>query len=189
MIRIDIMTAYLRTKLIDFLYKVATGSKKVRNLLTPVGAIFFVSFITLFVLLALQLDKLLKLPQLFSRPFNIILSVPILFLGLPLIGWSVLHFLRVKGTPVPFNPPPRLVATGPYAYARNPMLSGAFILLFGLGILIGSFSFAFIFTPLFVVLNVWELKAIEEPELAKRLGQEYLEYKNKTPMFIPNFRR
>ena len=90
------MTAYLRTKLIDFLYKVATGSKKVRNLLTPVGAIFFVSFITLFVLLALQLDKLLKLPQLFSRPFNIILSVPILFLGLPLIGWSVLHFLRVK---------------------------------------------------------------------------------------------
>jgi protein-S-isoprenylcysteine O-methyltransferase Ste14 len=183
------MTVYLRTKWIDFLYKVATGSKKVRNLLTPIGAIFFVSFITLFVLLALQLDKLLKLPQLLSKPFNIILSIPILFLGLSLMGWSILHFLKVKGTPVPFNPPPKLVATGPYAYARNPMLSGAFILQFGLGILIGSFSFTFIFTPLFIALNVWELKAIEEPELAKRLGEAYLEYKNKTPMFIPNFRR
>jgi protein-S-isoprenylcysteine O-methyltransferase Ste14 len=189
LVLIDIMTVYLRMKLIDFLYKVATGSKKVRNLLTPVGAIFFALFVTLFVLLALQLDQLLMLPRLISKPFNIILCLPILFLGLSLIGWSVMHFLKVKGTPVPFNPPPQLVATGPYAYARNPMLSGAFILLFGLGLLIGSISFTFIFTPLFVVLNVWELKAIEEPELAKRLGEDYLGYKNKTPMFIPNFRQ
>ncbi len=183
------MSVYLRTKLVDFLYKIATGSKKVRNLLTPVGAVFFALFITLFVLFALQLDKLLELSQLFSRPFNIILSLPILFLGLSLMGWSVLHFLKEKGTPVPFNPPPKLVDTGPYGHARNPMLSGVFILLFGLGILIRSFSFTFIFTPLFIGLNVWELKAIEEPELAKRLGEEYLEYKNKTPMFIPNFRQ
>lgn len=185
----DIMSVYLRTKWVDFLYKIATGSKKVRNLLTPLGAIFFASFITLFVLLALQLDRSLTLPRLFPGPFNLILSLPILFPGLSLIGWSVLHFLKVKGTPVPFNPPPRLVADGPYAHARNPMLSGVFISLFGFGILIGSFSFTFIFTPLFVALNVWELKAIEEPELAKRLGEEYLEYKNKTPMFIPNFKR
>ena len=178
----------MRTKWIDIFYKVATGSKKIRNLLTPVGAIFFAFFITLFVILALQLDQFLKLPRLFSKPFNIIFSLPILFPGLFLIGWSFLHFLKVKGTPVPFNPPPRLVADGPYAYARNPMLTGVFILLFGFGILIGSFSFTFIFIPLFIAINVWELKAIEEPELAKRLGEDYLEYKHKTPMFIPNLR-
>ncbi|MGD2187038.1 MAG: isoprenylcysteine carboxylmethyltransferase family protein [Desulfobacterales bacterium] len=135
------------------------------------------------------MDQLLKLPQLVSKPFNIFLSLPIVILGLLLIGWSVLHFIKVKGTPVPFNPPPKLVASGPYAHARNPMLSGAFILLFGLGILFGSFSFTFIFTPFFIGLNVWELKMIEEPELLKRLGAEYLEYKHKTPMFIPNFRK
>ena len=181
------MPVSLRTKLIDFFYKVATGSKKIRNLLTPIGALFFALFITIFVLLALQLDQLLELPRLFLKPLNIILSLPILFLGLTVTGWSVLHFLKVKGTPVPFNPPPELVATGPYAHARNPMLSGVFILLLGIGILIGSFSFIFIFTPFFIVLNVWELRMIEEPELAKRLGEEYLVYKNKTPMFIPNF--
>ena len=185
----DVMSVYLRTKWIDILYKVATGSKKIRNLLTPVGAIFFAFFIAVFVFLALQLDQFLKLPRPFSKPFNIIFSLALLFPGLFLIGWAVVHFLKVKGTPVPFNPPPRLVADGPYAYARNPMLTGVFILLFGFGIFIGSFSFTFIFTPLFIGLNVWELKAIEEPELAKRLGDEYLEYKNKTPMFIPSFRK
>ena len=189
MIRIDTMTVHLRTKLIDLLYKVAIGSKNVRNLLTPVGAIFFAFFITLFILLALQLDRLLGLAGLISRPYNIILSLPLFFAGLSLIGWSVVHFLKVKGTPVPFNPPPKLVADGPYAHTRNPMLSGVFISLFGLGILIGSLSITFIFTPLFIALNVWELKAIEEPELAKRLGEAYLDYKDKTPMFIPNFRQ
>jgi len=94
----------------------------------------------------------------------------------------------VKGTPVPLNPPPKLVDTGPYAYIRNPMLSGLFILLFGLGFLFNSFSLVFIFTPLFILLNVLELKAIEEPELEKRLGQEYFEYKKMVPMFIPRLK-
>jgi protein-S-isoprenylcysteine O-methyltransferase Ste14 len=150
---------------------------------------FFILTITLFVPLALQLDRLLKLPKLLAGSFNIIFSFPIIFLARVIIGWSVLHFVKVKETPVPFNPPPKLVATGPYADARNPMLSGGFIFLFGFGILIGSFGFTFVFTLLFIALNVWELKAIEEPELAKRLGEEYLACKNQTPMFIPKFRQ
>jgi protein-S-isoprenylcysteine O-methyltransferase Ste14 len=131
---------------------------------------------------------LLKLPKLLTIPLNIILSLPVFSLSLFLMGWSVLNFLKVKGTPVPFNPPPRLVTTGPYAYVRNPMLTGISVLLFGFGILFGSVSLIFIFTPLFISINVWELKAIEEPELAKRLGEEYVEYKKKTPMFVPSFR-
>jgi protein-S-isoprenylcysteine O-methyltransferase Ste14 len=65
------------------------------------------------------------------------------------------------------------------------MLTGVFILFFGLGILFRSISLVFIFTPLFVLLNVLELRAVEEPELEKRLGEEYLEYKKRVPMFIP----
>ena len=57
------------------------------------------------------------------------------------------------------------------------MLSGLFMQLFGLGIALGSLSLVFIFTPLFVIMNVWELKNVEEPELVKRLGREYVEYK------------
>jgi len=103
--------------------------------------------------------------------------------------WSILHFIKVKGTPVPFNPPPKLVITGPYAYVRNPMLSGMFILLFGFGILFNSISLVFIFTPIFILLNFLELKAIEEPELEKRLGKDYSKYKKRVPMFFPKLGR
>ncbi len=103
--------------------------------------------------------------------------------------WSILHFIKVKGTPVPFNPPPKLVATGPYAYVRNPMLSGVFIFMFGLGILFRSISLVFIFTPLFILFNFLELKNIEEPELEKRLGRDYSKYKKIIPMFFPRLGR
>ena len=54
-----------------------------------------------------------------------------------------------------------------------------------LGMLLRSVSLVFIFTPLFIVINVLKLKAIEEPELERRLGKHYVEYKGNVPMFIP----
>ena len=178
----------LRERLIGIFYKAAKGSRETRNFLTPAGGIFFFGFVALLIFVALQVDKLLGFPKLISTSLNIIVSVPILAIGLFLIIWSVLHFVRVKGTPVPFNPPPELVATGPYDHVRNPMLTGVFVLLFGLGILFRSISLVSIFTPLFILLNVWELKAVEEPELEKRLGRDYVEYKKRVPMFIPRFK-
>jgi protein-S-isoprenylcysteine O-methyltransferase Ste14 len=68
------------------------------------------------------------------------------------------------------------------------MLTGIFFLLFGFGAVVGSILLIFIFTPLFILVNMWELKEIEEPELVRRLGEEYIAYRNKTPMFIPKIR-
>jgi protein-S-isoprenylcysteine O-methyltransferase Ste14 len=65
------------------------------------------------------------------------------------------------------------------------MLAGIFIQLFGLGVALGSLALTFIFTPLFIVMNVWELKKVEEPELARRLGEAYGEYRKRVPMFFP----
>ncbi len=69
------------------------------------------------------------------------------------------------------------------------MLTGVFLFLFGLGFAVNSVSLVLFFVPLFVLANVWELKAIEEPELLKRLGDEYADYRRRTPMFIPGLRR
>ena len=178
----------IKTKWIDFLYHVATGSRRIRNVFTPIGAIIFGLLLFVLVIVALHVDRLLGLPDIFPGNLNIILSLPLFLIAFCLIGWSVHHFLKVRGTPVPFNPPPRLVTSGPYAYTRNPMLTGVFALLFGFGIFFGSISLLLVFTPLFILLNFWELKAIEEPELVKRLGQQYIEYRKMTPMFFPNFR-
>jgi protein-S-isoprenylcysteine O-methyltransferase Ste14 len=178
----------LKTKWIDILYNVATGSRNVRNFFTPIGAIFYGLLIFAFVVIALHVDRLIGLTNIFPNPLNIILSLPIFSLALFLLGWSVQNFLKAKGTPVPFNPPPKLVTTGPYAYTRNPMLTGVFSLLFGFGVIFGSVFLLIVFTPLFIFVNFWELKSIEEPELEKRLGEEYIEYRKRTPMFFPNLR-
>ncbi len=175
----------LKKKWINLIYNVATGSRKVRMFLTPIVGLSYILFATLFVVVSFPIDGLLNLPQLLPKPIHIILSIPIISIGVFLIIWSQFHFFKVKGTPVPFNPPPKLVAVGPYAYARNPMLSGIFILLFGLGTIFRSISLVFIFTPLFILINVLELKFIEEPELEMRLGQKYIEYKKRVPMFFP----
>ena len=179
----------LRTRMIAFQYSVATGSKKVRTLLTPVGALFFFTVIILMVLLFLRIDRWLHLPAFPAAPWNLALSVPLLALGLVFVGWSNAKFFMAKGTPVPLNPPPKVVTTGPYAYVRNPMLTGVFLLLFGFGLLARSLAVTFLFTPLFILLNVLEIRAVEEPELEKRLGEEYVEYKKRTPMFFPRLKQ
>lgn len=175
----------LRDRLINVFYKAATGSRKVRTLLTPVGLVFFFTLVVLFIAASFWMDKSLGFPELLPASWSTTVSVPIIIIGVFLILWSGLHFVKVKGTPVPFNPPPKLVTTGPYAYVRNPMVTGVFVLLLGLGILFNSVSLAFVFTPLFILLNVLELKAVEERELEKRFGKEYTEYKKRVPMFIP----
>lgn len=173
----------------NLFYATATSSKKVRTLLTPIGATIFLIFTGSFIYLSLLLDESLNFPKLLSQLINIVVSVLFFVVGLFIYFWSVSRFLKAKGTPVPFNPPPRVVTDGPYAYCRNPMLGGIFLILFGLGTLLRSVSLVFIFTPLYIFSNALMLKAIEEPELAKRLGEHYINYKNSTPMFIPRWRR
>ena len=171
----------------DLIYKTATGSWRVRLILAPLAAALFLSLIVSFILLSLAVDGWLCLPKASYYPLSPIIGSCLIVCGLFLMLFSIAYFLRVRGTPVPFSPPPKLVTTGPYRFTRNPMLTGLFILLFGLGIALGSLSLVFIFTPLFIIMNVWELKKVEEPELARRLGKAYVAYKKRVPMFFPSF--
>lgn len=173
----------------DSIYRVATGSKKRRMQTTPVALIIFFGLVVLFVFASLWVDRWLAFPQINSLSWSLGLSVFLLILGFCLMFWPVIAFFLSRGTPVPLNPPPRLITTGLYAYIRNPMLSGLFIFMFGLGVLLGSLSLICIFTPLFIILNVLYIKAVEEKEMEKKFGKDYLEYKKRVPMFIPKFKR
>lgn len=172
-------------RIIEIFYNTATGSRIRRNIFTPLGALVFITFVTSFVAAAFYSDYLIDFPSVSVYPLNLIAGIPLITAGVLLSGYCIYFFLKSKGTPVPLNPPPKLITTGPYAYIRNPMLTGAFLQLFGFGILCDSFSLTFIFTPLLILINIIELKKIEEPELEKRLGEEYREYKKRVPMFFP----
>ncbi|UCG55176.1 MAG: isoprenylcysteine carboxylmethyltransferase family protein [Dehalococcoidia bacterium] len=169
----------------NFVYRLATGSKKLKAIITLPVTLLFLGLVALFVLASIWVDKRFLFFHFEAYWWTQSLSIIILILGWLICMWAALTFLRNRGTPVPFNPPPKLITTGLYRYIRNPMLLGLFIFLLGLGVLLGSFSLIFIFTPLFVVINVSYLKAIEEKEMEKKFGRQYLEYKKKVPMFFP----
>jgi protein-S-isoprenylcysteine O-methyltransferase Ste14 len=173
----------------NLIYEVATGNWKVKLILAPIAGASYIGLIVVFFLMSRAVDRWLSLPKATSYPMNLAIGSCLIVFGFFLMFLSVAHFLGVGGTPVPFSPPPKLVSTGPYRFSRNPMLTGIFIQLFGLAVALGSLSLAFIFTPLFIVINVWELKRIEEPELERRLGEAYMKYKKDVPMFFPFFKK
>ena len=171
--------------LYHLLYKVTTGPVSAKRILTPVGFVGFSAVMLGVVGFGLLLDLWLAFdPLLPGRP-GLVAGTVLVALGAILSGWSILVFFGERGTPVPFNPPPELVVKGPYAFSRNPMLSGLFLMLFGLGLWLNSIGLALIVTPTFIVLSVIALKRVEEPELEKRLGAPYVEYRRRTPMFFP----
>ena len=179
----------LIAKWINLINKVAVGSWKTRIIFAPIVGLFYIALIGFFIYISFIVDQLADFPKILSNPpWNLIIGIPVTLIGFTLIFFSVLFFLKVKGTPVPLSPPPKLVKTGLYKYMRNPMLTGIFVQLFGCGIITNSISLIFIFTPLFMIINIWELKMVEEPELEMRLGKDYIEYKKQVPMFFPWFK-
>ena len=174
-----------RNVIVDLFYNVAVGSKMIRGILAPIVAVFFFAVVCLMIFCSFQLDKIIGVPAFLPARISYLTAIPLIIAGMLMIGWPMFYFFLSKGTPVPLAPPPKLIFDGPYKYSRNPMVTGIFILLFGFGFLWDSISLVMIFTPLFTILNAIELKMVEEPELEKRLGNEYVKYKERTPMFFP----
>lgn len=175
----------LRHKIIDFLYHTATGAKRVRLLLTPIFGLVFSVAVVLMILISFSLDRFFGWPRWIARPWAEVIALPLLTGGAWLWLWCAGKFLKTRGTPVPVNPPPRLITDGPYAYSRNPMMTGLFMVVAGIGILFGSVTLTFIMTPIFVSVSFLEFRLIEEPELARRFGKAYEDYRAKTPIIIP----
>ena len=177
-----------REWIINLVYKIATGTRRIRIILTPLVGFIFFCIVLLLIFTSFYLDRFFGLPAFISKPFSMVVSMPLLIGGALLWLWCAGKFLKTKGTPVPINPPPKLVSDGPYAYSRNPMMTGLFMVMAGIGICFGSITLTFIMTPLFVFMSILEFKNLEEPELEKRFGKEYCDYKAKTPIIIPKIR-
>jgi protein-S-isoprenylcysteine O-methyltransferase Ste14 len=166
----------------------ASGESKKRWLYTALVAFLFGCFIALFFVGAYFTDRWLNLTPVVYQPWNIILGLILLVPGAAMMSWTYIQFFRARGTPVPINPPQKLISTGLYAYSRNPMLMGIFLVFFGVGVLTGSISLTFIFSPLLVLFFYFQITKVEEKEMELKFGQDYLEYKQRVPRFFPTLR-
>lgn len=91
------------------------------------------------------------------------------------------------GTPAPWDPPQKMVVTGPYRYVRNPMITGVILILLGETVLLNSWPLL-LWMVVFLVGNMLYLPFIEEKGLEKRFGTPYVEYAAQVPRWIPRFR-
>jgi protein-S-isoprenylcysteine O-methyltransferase Ste14 len=100
---------------------------------------------------------------------------------------AVREFVDHGGTPVPLDPPTRLVTTGPYAYIANPMQTAGTILLALWGVLLGSSAIvaAAVMAAVFSAgLAAWN----EDSELGARFGDEWYDYRQHVRRWFPSWR-
>jgi len=80
-----------------------------------------------------------------------------------------------------------LATSGPYAYTRNPLYLGNFILGFGIAVISGSFWLIFYYVLAFIILYIGTIKE-EQATLEEKFGSPYRDYTASVPMFFPSFR-
>ncbi len=112
----------------------------------------------------------------FARPemTTLLIGGAIAFVGLLIRAWASGH-IRKNQT---------LAVSGPYAYTRNPLYLGSFILGVGFTIAAGVWWLALIFIALFlgIYLPVMRVEAVELTEI---FGDDYKEYAKRVSLFFP----
>jgi protein-S-isoprenylcysteine O-methyltransferase Ste14 len=100
---------------------------------------------------------------------------------------AVAEFVAHGGTPVPLDPPKRLVTSGPYAYVANPMQLAGVVLFLGWGVLLGSpllVGSATAVAAFCVGLAGWS----EDRELDERFGDNWHHYRRSVRLWLPRWR-
>jgi protein-S-isoprenylcysteine O-methyltransferase Ste14 len=78
----------------------------------------------------------------------------------------------------------RLARSGPYAYTRNPLYLGSFLMAFGV-ILAGQGYWLLPFFAIFFIGVYLPVMRAEEQDLEYAYGADFLEYAGSTPLFFP----
>lgn len=120
-----------------------------------------------------------------GTPVPRVLGVVVALGGAALALWCVGTFAFVgKGTPLPFDPPRRLVVRGPYRIVRNPMAIGVFLVLGGVALYYRSTDLL-AFTAAFILGIHLMVVLYEEPTLRRTFGEEYEAYTRRVRRWWP----
>lgn len=110
-------------------------------------------------------------------------SVPVLVLGVVLLGAGVWLWLNASRHLQRARSEGALSTTGPYRFIRHPIYASIYLLSVGLGCLFFAWAW---FGVLVVFAPLWVLECLEEErELEALYGLAYREYQRQTGMFLP----
>lgn len=111
-----------------------------------------------------------------ARPTPLTLAIGLCFasIGVLIRAWASGHLRKTKDLDI----------SGPYAYTRNPLYLGTFVIALGFGIASGSWWLALI-GAIYIGSIYLPVINVEAFELEGRLGEEYREYTANVPILIP----
>jgi protein-S-isoprenylcysteine O-methyltransferase Ste14 len=81
-----------------------------------------------------------------------------------------------------------LTQGGPYAFTRNPLYLGSFVMALGI-IVAGQGYWLLIPFVVFFVVFYYPVMREEEQELLQGYGDRFLDYSEKVPLFFPSFQK
>ena len=112
---------------------------------------------------------------------GLVLIVP----GLALYLWCLWNFATVgRGTPGPWDPAERVVATGPYRWVRNPMYLAVLAVILGQAVLVNSLALVAYAAVIAVIVHTFVV-VYEEPTLAEQFGESYISYRERVGRWLP----
>lgn len=112
----------------------------------------------------------------FAKPEPLTLAIggAIAVVGLFIRAWAAGHIRKNQV----------LAISGPYAYTRNPLYLGSFILGVGFTIAAGVWWLGLVFVALFLGIYLPVMR-VEAEELTHIFGADYTEYAKRVPLFFP----
>jgi protein-S-isoprenylcysteine O-methyltransferase Ste14 len=115
-----------------------------------------------------------------ARPgfFSLAVGAAISVLGLAIRAWASGHIRKNDA----------LATSGPYAYTRNPLYLGSFLLGFGFTIGSGWWPLGIAFAALFLGIY-FPVMRVESATLSEIFGTAFQRYASEVPLFFPRFTR
>lgn len=112
----------------------------------------------------------------FARPTwrSLLIGGGVAVIGLALRAWSAGHIRKNDA----------LATSGPYAFTRNPLYLGSFLLGVGFTIASGQPLLAIPFAALFLGIY-FPVMRVEAKHLAGTFGQDFDDYARAVPLFLP----
>jgi len=137
--------------------------------------------ITVLILVPLYIERNISIKNIWT----LLTGLFIMLTGLIAMIVTISAFIRIgKGTLAPWNPTGKMITGGMYGYVRNPMIMRVMTVLIGESVAIMSMPI-FMWAGIFFLLNTLYFILYEEPDLEKKFGDEYREYKRNVRRWIP----
>ncbi len=108
------------------------------------------------------------------RPDTLVAGGVIAFFGLCLRAWAAGHIRKNAA----------LATSGPYAYTRNPLYLGSFLLGLGFTITSGRILLGVLFAAFFLGIYLPVMR-VEAATVAELFGEDYKLYARAVPLFFP----